>query len=162
MRYIRPGELIGHVLPFAADRAPLGIAAVTDCEIIELDVRQLRTTVENDVAAALRMVAALNHRLEDSYATLAATAFGTMRERVAGHLLDLAHGTDASGRLAARVTQQELADSIGTAREVVARVLRELRDEGLVETGPRVIVLVDPGALAAQVGRWHIRRDGRT
>ena len=52
----------------------------------------------------------------------------------------------------ARVKQQELADAVGTSREVVARVLRELRLEGLVATGSDSIHVLDPTGLQAQ--RW--------
>jgi CRP/FNR family transcriptional regulator len=44
----------------------------------------------------------------------------------------------------APVTQQQLADGIGSAREVVARVLHSLREEKLVATKVGSIVLLDP------------------
>ena len=56
------------------------------------------------------------------------------------------------GTLVANVKQQELADAIGSTREVVARVLRDLRLEGLVATGPDSIHLLDPTGLQAE--RW--------
>ena len=45
----------------------------------------------------------------------------------------------------------------GTVREVVVRVLRELRQEGVVHTGPHGITIVDPERLfgAAQAQRWN-------
>ena len=82
-----------------------------------------------------------------------------MRERVAGHLLDLAHPTDEPQRLTVPVTQQQLADGVGTVREVVARVLRELRSEGIVTTSAGSIVILDPVTLASQVGRWNYPTD---
>jgi CRP/FNR family transcriptional regulator len=45
------------------------------------------------------------------------------------------------------VTQQELADAVGTAREVVVRVLRELRRDGVVRTERGYIVILDPARL---------------
>ena len=50
-----------------------------------------------------------------------------VRQRVARHLLDLATSRpDASRTLTASVNQQDLANSVGSVREVVARVLAEL------------------------------------
>lgn len=77
-----------------------------------------------------------------------------MRERVARQLLDIAIETRSPVGLVAPLTQQDLADSVGTVREVVARVLREFRDEGLVHTEPSRIVITDPDGLAAIVERW--------
>lgn len=56
--------------------------------------------------------------------------------------------------LVARVTQSDLADAVGSVREVVVRVLRELRDDGLIETGRDGIVIVDSERLVAEHG-WN-------
>jgi CRP/FNR family transcriptional regulator, cyclic AMP receptor protein len=47
----------------------------------------------------------------------------------------------------ARVSQQELADAVGSVREVVARVLREFRLAGLVATAPDSVVILDAARL---------------
>ncbi len=60
-----------------------------------------------------------------------------------------------AGRLLAPVTQQTLAESVGSAREAVGRVLRELRADGLVATGVGEIEVLDPVGLAEIVGRWQ-------
>jgi CRP/FNR family transcriptional regulator len=77
-----------------------------------------------------------------------------VRQRVAVHLLDLAsaqlHGRDS---LTARVSQQELADAVGSVREVVARVLRDFRLAGIVTTSADAVVIVDATRLYAESGR---------
>lgn len=45
------------------------------------------------------------------------------------------------------MSQQELADALGSVREVVARVLGELRRFGLVEVSSHGIGLLDPKGL---------------
>jgi CRP/FNR family transcriptional regulator len=47
-----------------------------------------------------------------------------------------------------RTTQQELADAVGSVREVVTRTLHRLRGEGLIETSRDEIVLLDPVGLS--------------
>ena len=46
------------------------------------------------------------------------------------------------------VTQQSLADATGSVREVVARALRELRQEGAVATADDGITVLDPDVLS--------------
>ena len=76
---------------------------------------------------------------------LAGNTFATVRQRVVRHLLDLAASRPATGgRLAALVSQQDLANSVGSVREVVARVLRELRAASLVRTSPGRVEILDP------------------
>ena len=74
------------------------------------------------------------------------------RQRVACHLLDLAAEWQRGSKLLAPVSQQELADAVGTVREVVARVLRELREAGLVETTRSGVLITDPAGLHDEVG----------
>lgn len=64
---------------------------------------------------------------------------------------------DEISRRLVDVTQQRLADGVVTAREVVARALRDLRTEGLVATRARRIEILDRDRLAALVGRWRSR-----
>jgi CRP/FNR family cyclic AMP-dependent transcriptional regulator len=66
---------------------------------------------------------------------------------VSRHLLDLAERKD--NQLVVQVNQQELADAIGSVREVVARALRQLQDDDLVARTPGALVLLDPAALHA-------------
>jgi len=81
----------------------------------------------------------------------AVNAFGSVRQRVAAHLLDLASDRQRPrDRLVARVSQQELADAAGSVREVVARALRDLRVAGIVATAADSIVILDPARLYAE------------
>ena len=88
------------------------------------------------------------------------SAFTTVRERVARHLLDLAaEESRAAGgaqrALRVAVSQRQLADSVGTVREVVVRVLRDLRDAGVISTYPDHIDILDPIRLShEQGGTW--------
>jgi CRP/FNR family transcriptional regulator len=81
-------------------------------------------------------------------AELSGQAFSTVSERVARHLLDLAAGTRRADRLIVRTSQRELADAVGSVREVVVRTLRDLRERGIVRTERGIIVIVDPERLA--------------
>lgn len=78
----------------------------------------------------------------------AVNAFGSVRQRVAVHLLDLASdGQRPQGPLVAHVSQQELANAAGSVREVVARARRDLRVAGVVATEADRIVILDPERL---------------
>jgi CRP/FNR family transcriptional regulator len=95
----------------------------------------------------------LNRRLYDTLEQTAVNAFGSVRQRVAAHLLDLASAQQApAGRLAAHVSQQELADAVGSVREVVARVVRDLRVAGVLATSADRIVILDATRLYAESG----------
>ncbi len=152
VRYAHPGMMIGDI---AGPRSLLSVQAVTDCTIVEIDRRRLREVAAADGTVGLALITEIARRLNDTYSTLAANTFGTMRERVARQLLDLASDHEPAEPLIAIVTQQDLADGVGTVREVVARVLRDFRAEHLVATRPGHIELLDPEGIATIVGRWR-------
>jgi CRP/FNR family transcriptional regulator, cyclic AMP receptor protein len=87
---------------------------------------------------------------------ISSSAFATVRQRLARHLLDLASERmpEPGSELVVTVTQRELAEAVGTAREVVVRVMRELRQEGVVRTGRDRIVIADPARLIQEYG-WN-------
>lgn len=69
--------------------------------------------------------------------------------RTAARRLDVAAEaqTGPAGALFVPLRQQELADAVSTAREVVARTLRDLSAAGLVETSRRGVRLRDASGL---------------
>ncbi len=71
-----------------------------------------------------------------------AISFGRVDQRLVAYLLDHA---DDDGSLA--VTHQELARELGTAREVVSRLLKEFERRGLVQLGRGRIGLQDRAGL---------------
>ncbi|WP_147259715.1 Crp/Fnr family transcriptional regulator [Pseudonocardia hierapolitana] len=159
IRYCRSGALIGVMSLFSAGfTLPATIQALVDADVLRLSPRVARTAVERDVRVARALLAEQSERALNFVHEIAGGAFATMRQRVARHLLDLAseRASECAGghELAAPVTQRELADAVGTVREVVVRVLRELRGDGLVRTERDRIVLVDPEHLTQELG-WN-------
>ena len=96
----------------------------------------------------MALLADLSERVQGFITEIPGTAFTTVRQRVARHLLDLAsERMPERGELVVFVSQRDLAEAVGTVREVVVRVLRELRQEGVVRTERDRIVIVDPAQL---------------
>jgi CRP/FNR family transcriptional regulator, cyclic AMP receptor protein len=154
IRYFRPGALTGVASLFTPKFAMLGsIQALVDSDVLVFDPATVRGIVDRDLAVARALLDELAERVVNWVAQIPGSAFATVRQRVARHLLDLAseqqqqHGTE----LVARVSQQALADATGTVREVVVRVLRELREEGIIRTRRGGIVIVRPEDLVVEL-----------
>ena len=144
VRYVRAGDLLG-VPALIGGPAPVFAQAVTPGEAFFFDVAQVKRAALVDASLAWALAEEFVHRLYDVLEELAGNAFASVRQRVARHLLDLATShPDARRTLIAMVNQQDLANSVGSVREVVARILAELRAEGLVRTSPGRIEILDP------------------
>jgi CRP/FNR family transcriptional regulator, cyclic AMP receptor protein len=163
IRYCRPGALIGAVSLFATGFAmPATTQALVDAELLRLSPTAARRAAAHDVRVAQAFLSELSERVLSFIWEIPGSAFATVRQRVARHLLDMAServpepaSTHRSrSELTVRVSQRELAEAVGTAREVVVRVLRELRQDGVVRTGRDQIVIADPDRLIQESG-WN-------
>jgi CRP/FNR family transcriptional regulator len=146
LRYARAGDVLG--APVAVG-GPVGVSvqALTDTSVWILNVATLQSLGQSDAGVAWAVAEEVTRRLFEVIETFAGNAFGSVRQRIARQLLDLAAEQQRGSGLIARVTQQELADATGTVREVAARVLRQMREQGLVDTTRQGIRILDPGGL---------------
>jgi len=86
--------------------------------------------------------AAFSQRIGDLFRLVDAVAFQRMDVRLAQKLIEL-----AGGRSELSTTHQQLAVELGTAREVVSRMLLEFQRRGWIASGRGSITLADPTAL---------------
>ncbi len=151
VRYAREGDVLG-VIAAHGGPAPLHTQALTDSERLRLDTERLRELARTEPEFAWALIGELTATIHALWHEVAAAAFATVPQRVARHLLEIAAREQEAegGTLVARVSQQELADLAGSVREVVARALRELRDDGVVRVSRAGITVVDAAALAAR------------
>jgi CRP/FNR family transcriptional regulator len=157
VRYVRAGDLLG-VPALVGGPAPVFVQAIAAGSAFFFDVARVKRTARSDASIAWAFAEESVHRLYDVLEELAGNAFASVRQRVARHLLDLASSRPAAGgRLTAFVSQQDLANSVGSVREVVARVLAEFRAERLVRTSPGRVEILDPVRMSDQL--WSRMRD---
>ena len=151
VRYVRAGDLLG-VPALIGGPAPVFVQALVSGTAFFFDLDRVKRTGRDDAAVAWVLAEESVHRLYDVLEELAGNAFATVRQRVARHLLDLAASRPTTaGRLTAIVSQQDLANSVGSVREVVARVLGELRTEHIVRTLPGRVEILDPVQMSRQM-----------
>lgn len=153
VRYARGCDVLG-IAVLVGGPADVGVQTLARSILYRLDATLLAASARSDGTVAWALAEELNRRLYENLQQTAVNAFGSVRQRVALHLLDLASAQqEPGGRLVARVSQQELAEAVGSVREVVARVLRDLRVTGLVATVPEGVAILDPAGLHDQT--WN-------
>ena len=151
VRYARPGDVLGIAVLVGGPAGTTGVQAMEPSSLFRISARVLTAAARRDPRVSWAIAEELNRRLYEVLEQTAVNAFGSVRQRVAAHLLDLAStGQRPDRRLAARVSQQELADAAGSVREVVARVLRDFRVAGIVATAADQVVILDATRLYAE------------
>ena len=143
VRYARPGDVLG-IAVLVGGPASVDVQALAPSSLFRISARILTVAARRDGQVAWAMAEELNRRLYETLQQTAINAFGSVSQRVASHLLDLASAQQRPhGDLVAHVSQQELADAVGSVREVVARVLRDFRVAGIVATAANSVVILD-------------------
>jgi CRP/FNR family transcriptional regulator len=153
---IRPKEVVGATSTIGL--APwIFVQLITESTVLTLDRDLLSSLAASELDVSKAISVHLAMRIRDAYRLIAVRSLGNIRERMAYDLLDRAAQSQlVVGRLEVAATQEDLADSIGSSREVMSRALRDLRAEGIVETSPGLIRVLDPARLAAIVRAFVI------
>lgn len=143
VRYAREGYTVG--VPMAVGGpAAVSAQAVTDSSLLLLHGSTIHSLALADARVAWALAEEVTRLLYAVLDAFSGNVFGSVRQRLARHLLDLAAERQRDAVLLAPVSQQALADAVGTAREVVGRTLRDLRGAGIVESTRRGVVIRDP------------------
>jgi CRP/FNR family transcriptional regulator, cyclic AMP receptor protein len=156
INFVHPNELFGGAAMLGNSPWTF-MQVITESTLTSLDMNLARGLAETEIEVAAAINAHLAMRVRQAYRLIAIRSLGNIRERVAYDLLDRASRLLLDrGRLEVLATQADLADSIGSSREVMSRALRDLRVEGIVETAPGVVRVLNPERLAGIVRTFVI------
>ena len=152
IRYARPGALLGMASLFGEPYImPGSLYAVVDSELLELRPDVVRRVAREEIAVANAILDELSDRVVGFVAEIPGSAFTTVHQRIARHLLGVASRDPMAGRSPGSPSSSWPMPS-GSVREVVVRELRGMRETGTVRTGSRSITILDPDRVAADAG----------
>jgi CRP/FNR family cyclic AMP-dependent transcriptional regulator len=150
-----PGESIAEIPVFDGGPYPASAVAIEDAEIAFVSRREFNAYCLEHPEVALKVLSAVGGRLRRLVAIIEELSFTTIRQRLIAALLKLAQ---SEGVKTARgiefqlpATHQELANQLGTVRELISRNLMRLQAEGLLDVDARQIVVKDMKGLSALV-----------
>lgn len=141
---IRPGNSFNDVPVLSGGMNLASAAAMSPVVLNGIKKKDLETVVKNHPQVALNLVQVLSRRVEELMTLVEDFSFRHVSGRVAKILLEYAG--DGGGEKP-RLTQQEIAAIIGTAREMVGRSLKNLEEEGAIKMERNRIVITDKETL---------------
>ena len=148
-----PGESVAELPVFDGGPYPASAMAVEDAEIAFISRRDFQAYCMEHPAVALKMLAMVGARLRRLVGIIEELSFTTIRQRLISTLLRLA---ESEGKQTGRgiefqlpASHQELANQLGTVRELISRNLMRLQAEGLLDVDAREIVVKDMKGLSA-------------
>jgi CRP-like cAMP-binding protein len=143
----RAGELIGYHALLAEELYPDSAAAIESSKINFISKEHFLSVLNGSKILSQRLLKILSHEFSVFANNLTLIARRTVRERVATQLLLLRekykHNFTPGMLVAVDVSREDLANLVGTARENVLRVLKDFKDEEILETKGRKIIIKD-------------------
>jgi CRP/FNR family transcriptional regulator, cyclic AMP receptor protein len=147
------GTILGDMGLLGQDPLPEAYAeAIDDGVICTITPDELRKLIERYPVIGINVIRHLSGRLQAAERELEAMAYQRVDQRLARKLIDLGQrfgvSTPRGVLIQARLTQQELAEMVGTTRETLAHTLADFRREGLLDTSHHQVLIRDAERLA--------------
>lgn len=151
-----PGDIIGESAALTSRPRSAHVTALEDVRAAAVESGRFLLFLEESRRVSMTLLSLVADRTRAADRRRLQFASMTVRERFASLLLDLAriHGTrtESGIELQVHLSKQELAGSVGASREMVQRLLKELRDRDAVVTGRRTLVIRRPDVLRRIAG----------
>lgn len=143
-RIIRPGESFNDVPVLGGGVNLFSAEAMGMVVLNSIKKSDLGTIIQEYPQVAMNIIEVLSNRVQELVALVEDFSFRHVTGRVAKMLLEYAlPGNDTHPRL----TQQEMASMIGTAREMVGRSLKNLEEEKVIRMERNRIVITNLNVL---------------
>ena len=152
LNIVRPGESFNDVPIFDDGPNPASAQAMGPVVLYGIRKDELKATLRDHPQVALHIIRVLAERVRQLVSLVEDLSFRHVIGRVAKILLE--HAGDGTG-INPRLTQQEMAAMAGTVREVVARSLKALEEEGVIRLDRHRIVVSNEAALKQMVEAYQ-------
>ncbi|MCB9556652.1 MAG: Crp/Fnr family transcriptional regulator [Deltaproteobacteria bacterium] len=153
LAYRGPGELFGETCIVDGGPRQEMAEAMENALVMQVDREQFEALVRTHAAMGLMLSRALCARRRELEARVEDLVFKDVNAKLAELLLDLCsdYGVDDErGTLVAvKITHQEMANMIGSTRETVSLTLSQFKQNGLITTDGRQVIVTDQEGLRA-------------
>ncbi len=148
-----PGESVAELPVFDGGPFPASAMATEEAEIAYISRRDFQAYCMDHPEVALKVLKVVGARLRRLVGIIEELSFTTVRQRLISALLKLAEsegiGSSRGVEFQLPASHQELANQLGTVRELISRNLMRLQAEGLLDVDARQIVVKDMKGLSA-------------
>jgi CRP-like cAMP-binding protein len=151
MNVLEPGDLLGEVAVFDEGPYVTSARALETSRVLYISFDAVHELYASNVEVARAVLKELGRRVRTLTSLVDELGLGNVLTRVASALIrfaDAAGNQGPNGVFQMPRTQEELAAELGTTREGVARALRSLRREGIIQQSGRRVEITDRKKLA--------------
>lgn len=137
----RPIELFGELAFIDQEPRSASVMTLESTRLAQLSRTDFRTCLLEDPAIAIKLISSLTQRVRILTDFVKDLALHNVRDRVIHVLCKLAIEHSGKMTIDQRLTHQEIADMVGSSREMVSRIMKELATDGYVAARQKSITI---------------------
>lgn len=152
----RAGNFLGYIGLMDDGEHQETAVAMEDTEVSVIPKQDFQDLIYKNRDVANRFIKILADNVQDKERRLLQLAYTPVRERVAEALLELQRREDADGGTGnwMKISREDLANIVGTAKESLIRILSEFKKAGYVESSGTKIRVCNPEGLREVVSSF--------
>ena len=142
---IGPSEFFGEMSLIDEKPRSASVEALEPCEVLYISKPAFMSCLKDNFDAAMLILKSVVSRLREADRKIASLALMDVHGRVARLIMDLAK--ESNGTWIVDTGSEEMARMVGASREMVSRVLKDMRDSGLIRRDKRKIIVLDRASM---------------
>ncbi len=146
----KEGEIIGFRAMFSGEPYKVSASTLEECNICFIGKEDFLNMIDTNPSLRNGIMKELSKELGDRAVFITNMAQKSVRERLAFAMLILA---DIYGEEEINLTREDMANFVGTATETLIRLLKDFKDEGIIEIHTRKIEVIDKEKLLQLAGK---------
>lgn len=128
----KPGDFFGELGLIKSIPRTASIVTVTDCKIGVMQELDFKHCLSSYPAFSIALIENLSARLIDATESIRQLGLMDVYQRIVVTLLSLSEEKGDVRVIPEKLTQQNIANRVGASREMVARILKDLRSGGYI------------------------------
>ena len=147
----KPGDLLGYRAMIGDDLYPVTAEALEDVQVCFIPKSEFTRLLDESADFSRMLLKEACHELGEMTEALTNLAQKSVRERLAVTLLSLKetykNSKNPNEKAEINLTREDLANIVGTATETIIRLLHDFKEEKLIQTNGRKIIVLEPERL---------------
>jgi CRP/FNR family transcriptional regulator len=146
----KEGDIIGFRAMFSGDPYRVSASTLEECNICFIAKEEFLDMMDKNASLRNGIIKELSKELGDQALFITNMAQKSVRERLAFAMLLLG---DIYGDEPINLTREDMANFVGTATETLIRLLKDFKEEGVIEIHTRKLEIVDKERLVKISGK---------
>lgn len=153
--FLKTGDMFPHTGFFDTKPYPATAEALVDTQLLAIPIQLFEQLVMNTPSIAIKMMRVMGTIIKDLQERLQGLSGKDVKQRAISLLLKLAdkHGERRGNSVTINlpITNQELANFVGTSRETINRLFSQIGKKGILKVERNRIIIVDLAGLKEQL-----------